>query len=61
MTQAQTSPKRMNGVDVDALLGARKALEAAPEAAEFVWKATSQWVDGVHTRTKIDKFYGLGA
>jgi len=61
MTHAQTSPTRINGVDVDALLNARKALEAAPEAAEFVWKATSEWMGGVHTGTKIDKFYGLGA
>ena len=60
MTQVKTS-KRINGVDVDALLGARKALEAAPEAAEFVWKATSEWKGGVHTGTKIDKFFGLGA
>ena len=61
MTQPQTSPKRINGVDVDALLGARKALEGAPQAAEFVWKATSEWLGGVHTSTKIDKFFGLGA
>jgi uncharacterized OsmC-like protein len=60
MTQVQAS-KRINGVDVDALLSARKALEAAPEAAEFVWKATSEWKGGVHTGTKIDKFFGLGA
>lgn len=61
MTQAQVSTKRINGVDVQALLDARKVLETAPEAAEFVWKATSEWKGGVHTATKIAKFYGLGA
>lgn len=61
MTQAQTAAKRINGVNVEALLDARKVLETAPEAAEFVWKATSEWKGGVHTATRIDKFYGLGA
>ena len=61
MTQAQTPQKQINGVNVEALLGARKALESAPEAAEFVWKATSEWKGGVHTATKINKFFGLGA
>jgi uncharacterized OsmC-like protein len=61
MTQVQISSKPINGVDVGALLGARTALEAAPEAAEFVWKATSEWKGGVHSGAKIDKFFGLGA
>lgn len=29
-----------NGVNVEALLGAREALGAAPEAAKFQWRAT---------------------
>lgn len=63
MTQAQTAPAptRLNGVDVDALLGARKVLETAPDAAEFVWKATSEWKGGVHTASRIDRFFGLGS
>ena len=49
-----------NGVNVDALLGAREALGKAPEAAKFNWKATSQWVGGTHSRTTVKGFYGLG-
>lgn len=49
-----------NGVNVQALLDARKALEAAPEAAQFTWRAQSEWLDGVHTRTTISGFFGLG-
>lgn len=60
MSENQTSPANINGVNVEAILGARQALEGAPEAAEFVWKATSQWKGGVHTSTKVDKFFGLG-
>jgi len=28
-----------NGVNVDALLAAREALKAAPQAAKFTWRA----------------------
>jgi uncharacterized OsmC-like protein len=50
-----------NGVNVEALLGAREALTAAPEAARFKWRATSEWVNGTHSRATVDGFYGLGA
>jgi uncharacterized OsmC-like protein len=50
-----------NGVNVQALLDAREALKAAPEAAKFTWRATSTWDRGVHSTTTIKNFYGLGA
>ena len=50
-----------NGVNVQALLDAREVLKGAPEAAQFTWKATSEWQNGVHTTTKIQNFFGLGA
>jgi uncharacterized OsmC-like protein len=49
-----------NGVNVQALLEAREALAGAPEAAQFTWRATSKWEDGVHSTTKIQNFFGLG-
>ena len=49
-----------NGVNVEALLGAREALTAAPEAAQFTWRAESEWKNGTHTQTKVEKFFGLG-
>jgi uncharacterized OsmC-like protein len=49
-----------NGVDVEALLGARKALEEAPEAAKFAWRASCDWVNGTHSHTEIEQFFGLG-
>lgn len=49
-----------NGVDVEALLGAKEALDATPEAAQFKWRCSSEWVNGTHTTTKIDTFFGLG-
>jgi len=49
-----------NGVNVEALLGAREALTEAPAAAQFKWRATSEWVNGTHTRANVEKFFGLG-
>jgi uncharacterized OsmC-like protein len=49
-----------NGVNVEALLGAREALGKAPEAAKFNWKATSKWIGGTHSRTSVKGFFGLG-
>jgi uncharacterized OsmC-like protein len=49
-----------NGVNVEALLGAREALSGAPEGAQFTWKATSKWLNGTHSESKVQRFYGLG-
>ena len=49
-----------NGVNVGALLEAREALTSAPEAAQFKWRATCQWVNGTHSRSTIEGFFGLG-
>lgn len=49
-----------NGVNVDALLGAREALQAAPAAAQFTWRANCEWLGGVHSRSTIESFFGLG-
>jgi uncharacterized OsmC-like protein len=56
-----TAIKVDNGVNVEALLGARAALTEAPEAARFQWRATCNWVNGTHSRSTVQGFYGLGA
>jgi uncharacterized OsmC-like protein len=50
-----------NGVNVQALLGAREALTATPEAAQFTWRATCTWRNGTHSRSTVAGFTGLGA
>jgi uncharacterized OsmC-like protein len=50
-----------NGVNTDALLGAREALGATPEAADFTWRAACRWVYGTHSTSTIEGFQGLGA
>ena len=49
-----------NGVNVEALIGAREALTEAPQAAQFTWRATCKWVNGTHSNTAVKGFFGLG-
>ena len=61
MNMQATDTKNVdNGVNVEALLGAREALTEAPEAARFQWRATCDWVNGTHSRSAVEGFYGLG-
>ena len=49
-----------NGVNVEALLGAREALTAAPEGAQFEWRATCEWKNGTHSHSSVEGYFGLG-
>jgi uncharacterized OsmC-like protein len=59
MTQTRTPAD--NGVNVEHLLGARNALSEAPEGAKFQWRASVEWVNGTHSKTTVQEFYGLGS
>jgi uncharacterized OsmC-like protein len=56
-----TASKVDNGVNVEALLGAREALTKTPEAARFKWRATCSWINGTHSRSIVRGYFGLGA
>ena len=49
-----------NGVNVEHLLGAREAMTNMPPAAAFTFKADCQWINGTHSRTTVQKFFGIG-
>ncbi len=49
-----------NGVNVAALLEAREALTATPEAALFKWRASCNWENGTHSSSTVESFFGLG-
>jgi uncharacterized OsmC-like protein len=49
-----------NGVNVEALLGAREHMTEMPELAQFEWRADCEWVNGTHSRTTIETFSGAG-
>lgn len=48
-----------NGVNVEALLGAREAFADTPEIAKFRWRAVNSWVKGTHSRSSVETFYGF--
>ena len=58
MTTSETAAN--NGVNVEALLAAREALTAAPEAAKFQWRATCVWKNGTHSHSTVEGYFGLG-
>jgi uncharacterized OsmC-like protein len=58
MTTTDTSTR--NGVDTAALFATLDAVKAAPEAAQFQFRASNQWLSGTHSRSIIDGFYGVG-
>jgi uncharacterized OsmC-like protein len=60
MTGTQLSTAH-NGVDIAAIREARVALAAQPAAARFQWRAQAVWAGGIHTRTTIEDYRGLGA
>jgi uncharacterized OsmC-like protein len=31
-----------------------------PEGAQFKWRASNTWVNGTHSKTSVDGFFGLG-
>jgi uncharacterized OsmC-like protein len=49
-----------NGVNAQALIDAREALTKEPAGAQFTWRATCKWINGTHSRSTIEGFYGLG-
>ncbi len=59
MTQTE-APTVDNGVNIEALRGARQALTDAPDAAKFQWRARCEWVNGTHSRSTVTDFFGLG-
>ena len=57
---AETNSTVNNGVNVEALLGAREALTETPEAAKFAWRATCEWKNGTHSHSEVEGYFGLG-
>ena len=54
-----TSTPIENGVNVEALLDARAAFADNPEIAQFQWRSSVTWVNGTHSRSDVESFYGF--
>ncbi|MGB3244464.1 MAG: OsmC family protein [Sulfitobacter sp.] len=59
MTQVQETIAN-NGVNTEALIGARGAFTDTPEAASFTWRSTCDWIEGTYSSNTINGYFGLG-
>ena len=50
-----------NGVDVGQVMNVIGAIEADPGYAKFQWRATNQWINGGHSRSRIKEFFAGNA
>ncbi|HBY94656.1 MAG: OsmC family protein [Ardenticatenaceae bacterium] len=56
-TQVQTP---VNGVNVDQLVGTINAIKDNPDLARFKFRTETEWIEGGHSRSVIQSFYGAG-
>ena len=49
-----------NGVDTATLFATLDAVKQAPAAAKFQFRAHNRWVEGTHSRSTIEDFFGVG-
>jgi uncharacterized OsmC-like protein len=54
-----TAPIR-NGIDTAQVYGTLDALKEQPELARFEFRATNRWINGPHSRSTIQGFWGAG-
>jgi uncharacterized OsmC-like protein len=47
-------------VDTPTLLATINAVKDQPELAQFQFRASSQWLEGTHSRSKVESFSGAG-
>ena len=50
----------VNGVDLERLSATIGAVTADPQLGQFQFRARNHWIDGGHSRTTIQGFYGAG-
>jgi uncharacterized OsmC-like protein len=50
-----------NGVDTAALFATLDAVKGQPEIASFQFRASNTWLQGTHSRTTFDDFFGAGS
>jgi uncharacterized OsmC-like protein len=50
----------LNGVDTPTLFATINAVKAQPELARFQFRATNRWLNGTHSRSRLETFSGAG-
>src|SRR5215212_4517023 len=59
MTTLAPPPIR-NGVDTAQIYGTLDALKGQPELARFEFRVSNRWINGTHSRSTIQGFWGAG-
>ncbi len=49
-----------NGVNTEALIGARGAFEQMPQAAGFTFRSACDWIEGTYSINRLNSYFGLG-
>ena len=60
-TATKEATIRMNGLDMDTLVGTVEAVSQDPSLGAFEFRATNQWINGGENRSRIKEFYGAGS
>jgi uncharacterized OsmC-like protein len=57
---AQQTATTVNGVNVDQLVETIEVMGENPDLAKCKFRAETEWVNGAHSKTKIQSFYAAG-
>ena len=61
ITRATRAPREpRNGVNTPALLATINAVKATPALAKFQFRASSRWLDGTYSESRVESFSGAG-
>jgi uncharacterized OsmC-like protein len=57
-SEASATPTRINGVDIETLMGTVNAIKDEPELGACRFRARNSWLGGNHNRSTVTGFYG---
>ena len=58
--QTKSPRPPLNGVDTPSLLNTINFVAGQPELAKFQFRAANEWIEGTHSRTSMQGFFGAG-
>lgn len=59
-TATTENAAKLNGVDRDTLFATINHVKGQPDLAKFRFSATNRWIDGTHSRSRMEPFLGAG-
>ncbi|WP_243059645.1 OsmC family protein [Nocardioides sp. SR21] len=60
MSSTTATRQPINGVDVPTFFATLDAVKQHPEAAKFQFRAHNSWVEGTHSRSVVEDYFGVG-